>query len=177
VRYVELQYCGSGVYRGIVIWYPKGACSVDLTWLKNADSTGIAVVRSTSVRCQRNDASERVRYGTVQVQFFLVVSLNMVLARMRCRMSEEIVSHTSVEMEEEEGDALLQHSTLKPGFFSATSDNQLRRDILITPELYHSIILHSCSSISRLLCATTNTTNLLSSIQCKQHESIRRRRV
>jgi hypothetical protein len=103
---VELQYCGSGVYRGIVIWYPKEACSVDQTWLKNADSKDIAVVRSTSVRCQRNDASEGVRYGTVQVQ---VVSLNMVLARLRCRMREEIVSHTSVEMEEEEGDALRQH--------------------------------------------------------------------
>jgi hypothetical protein len=33
----------------------------------------------------------------------------MVLARMRCRMREEIVSHTGVEMEEEEGDALRQH--------------------------------------------------------------------
>jgi hypothetical protein len=106
---VELQCCGSGVYRGIVRWYPKEACSVDQTWLKNADSTDIAVVRSTSVRCQRNDASERVRYDTVQVQFFQVVNLNMVLARMRCRMREETVSHTSVEMEEEEGDALRQH--------------------------------------------------------------------
>jgi hypothetical protein len=50
----------------------------------------------------------------------------MVLARTRCRMREKIVSHTSVEMEEEEGDAPVSvNIIIEAGFFSASSENRL----------------------------------------------------